>query len=163
VGADLVLVTKTDLVDAQRRSEVVAWLEGVTAAPIQATPLDEIAVEVVLGRPRHATGRSLPAEPDGRHGVEYVAWATRVDPVADDRLREFLQRLPDGVLRAKGEVAVIEPSGAIVGRLVQVVGRTVSVTSTAVPAAGGIEAIGAAGRLDPASLQQLADEYLETR
>ncbi len=162
-GADLVLVTKTDLVDARRRSDVVAWIEGVTAAPIQAAPLGEVAVEVVLGRPRRATGRSLPTEREGSHGVEYVAWAIRLGPVADDQLRGFLERLPDGVLRAKGEVAVIEPSGAIVGRLVQVVGRTVSVTSTAVPAAGGIEAIGAARRLDPASLQQLADEYLVTR
>ncbi len=121
-GADLVLVTKTDLVDDQRRSEVIAWIEEVTAAPIQAAPSDVVAVEVVLGGPRQAAGRASPTEPDGRHRAEYVAWAVRVDPVADDQLQRFLERLPDGVLRAKGEVAVIEPSGAIVGRLVQVVG-----------------------------------------
>ena len=58
-GADLVLVTKTDLVDDQRRSEVIAWIEEVTAAPIQAAPPDVVAVEVVLGGPRQAAGRAV--------------------------------------------------------------------------------------------------------
>ena len=161
-GADLVLVTKSDLVDAARLSGVIRWLGSVTDAPIQLTPHDGVVAEVVLGLTPDRVAPSVEDDANG-HGDRYVTWAARIGTTTDDRLLDFLHRLPEGVLRVKGEVMVTETSGAVAGRRVQVVGRTVSVTSTPVPVSGGLEAIGSRRLLDAASLQVLADEYLGER
>ena len=129
-GADLVLVTKSDLVDAAQLSEVIRWVGSVTDAPIQVTPHDGVAAEVVLGLTPDEVAPSVEDAANG-HGDRYVTWAARIGTTTDDRLLDFLHRLPEGVLRVKGEVTVTETSGAAAGRRVQVVGRTVSVTSTA--------------------------------
>jgi hypothetical protein len=123
-------------------------------------PEGAIDPDVVLG------SAGVPSEPPAgntgaSHADRYRRWAMRTGPISDARLREFLARLPEGVLRAKGQVVVTEEGGAVAGRRVNVVGRTVSVTTCAVPGECGVEAIGL--DLDPASLQLLADEYLRER
>jgi len=159
-GADLLVMTKSDLVDDDEQSRVIEWMESVSTAPIVVAPNGSIGIDVVLGAmPRHGARRSVDHDDPGS-SVRYVRWATDVDTVAEAQLEVFLDHLPDGVLRAKGEVAVMSASGDVAGRLVQVVGRTVRVTSTATPTRGGLEAIGVDGVFDVASLQSLADEYL---
>lgn len=159
-GADLVVVTKCDLVDDAQRSHVLDWLTTVAAAPIVIASHGMVPIEVILGATRGPTGQRFLDPLEAGSSVRYEKWSTVIGTIAEERLQSFLDRLPDGVLRAKGEVAVTSASGEVVGRLVQVVGSTVTVTPIAVPARGGIEAIGAERVLDVASLRSLADEHL---
>lgn len=156
-GADLVLVTKTDIVNEGQLADVLRWLGSVSDAPVRVAPHGAIDPDVVLGP---IGTRVTPSAGDlgGSHDDRYRRWATHTGTTTDAGLREFLARLPDGVLRAKGEVAVAEECGTVAGRRVNVVGRTVLVTSCPVPLDGGVEAIGI--DVDPTSLQLLADEYL---
>jgi len=162
-GADLLVVTKSDLVDDDEQARVLEWLQSVGAAPIVIASHGLVEIDVILGATPSPGGRRLVDRDDHDAAARYVSWAIDVGTIAEDRLQTFLDRLPDGVLRAKGEVAVTSSSGELAGRLVQVVGRTVTVTPTAVPDRGGLEAIGAERLLDVASLQSLADEYLRVR
>ena len=159
-GADLLVLTKSDLVDDNEQSRVLEWLDSVCGAPIVIASHGDIGIDVVLGSTSCPTDRGLVDHDDHGASVRYVRWATDIDTIAEGRLRTFLDRLPDGVLRVKGEVAVTSSSGEVAGRLVQVVGRTVTVTPTAVPDRGGLEAIGVERLLDVASLQSLADDHL---
>lgn len=162
-GADLVALTRTDLVDATEQERVRAWLADRVDAPILASAPDGLDVEVVLGL---GTGRRHPAASDRAghtEGVEYVTWSTEIGPIDEARLAEFIERLPAGVLRAKGFVEVSLPDGGTAGRLVQVVGRSVHITPWQVPARGALEVIGVADVLGVASLEELADDYLRSR
>jgi G3E family GTPase len=162
-GADLLVLTKGDLVDDARQSEVLGWLKSVGTAPIVTASHGALPIDVILGATPRRTGRRFVDPVDPVDPVRYVRWAADIGTVADCRLHEFLDRLPDGVLRAKGEVAVTSASGEVGGRLVQVVGHTVTVTPTAVPDRGRLEAIGPERVLDVASLQSLVDDYLRGR
>ena len=159
-GADLLVVTKCDLVGDTQRSQVLDWLKTVATAPTVIASHGMVPIEVVLGATGPSRGQRVLDPFEDGSSVRYEKWATVTGTVLEERLQTFLDRLPDGVLRAKGEVAVTSASGDVVGRLVQVVGSTVTVTPAAVPERGGIEAIGVERALDVASLQSLADEYL---
>lgn len=162
-GADLLLVTKTDLVDRVRQSEVIEWLGTVSRAPILVAAHGAVSIDVVLGAAAHPVVRSVGDEAGDDHRARYLTWRTEVGAVTEDRLRAFLDRLPAGVLRAKGAVVVTLSSGEVEGRLIQVVGRSVAITPTSIPDRAGIEAIGTAGVLDTSSLELLADGYLRAR
>jgi G3E family GTPase len=160
VGADLLVVTKSDLVGDAEQSQVLDWLKSVAAAPIVIASNGMVLIDVILGANPRPADRPFVDHVDDGTSVRYERWATGIGTIAEDRLQTFLDRLPDGVLRAKGEVAVTLASGEVAGRLIQVVGSTVTLTPTTVPDRGGIEVIGAEQALDVASLQSLAHDCL---
>lgn len=162
-GADLLVLTKTDLVDEAQLAQVGEWLVAHTDAPIIPAVHATSVAEIVLGV---RSGDSKAAQPRGSGHPDvapYVAWTTATDVVTEDRITGFVERLPVGVLRAKGFVAVASEADAIVWHLVQVVGRTATVTPWPGPARGAIEVIGLGGVLDVSSLELLADDYLRIR
>ncbi|WP_051063500.1 CobW family GTP-binding protein [Ilumatobacter nonamiensis] len=161
-GADLVIVTKTDLCEQPQVDRVVDWVGTNTDAPVVIAFHGEIDVDVVLGR-RTDTGVAGEPDAEGHAGDSgrYLTWSTRTGTVEADALDAFLDALPDGVLRAKGFVDVRDGSGRVHTQLVQVVGRTVSMVATDTSGARGLEVIGIAGVLDTAALDALATAHLD--
>ena len=102
-GADLVVLTKVDLVDRARLEETSAWLASVASGtPIVESAHGEVASAIVLG--------DLQPEPRGdvaesSHPRDYDTWSGS-SGVAVDRgaVADFVDALPAGVLRAKGIV-----------------------------------------------------------
>ena len=166
-GADLIALTRTDLVDAMEEERVRGWLAERVDAPIVVAGRDGLGTDVVLdvglgvgGGRRHPAGLERAGH---AAGVAYLRWSTEIDPVDEAQLAEFIERLPAGVLRAKGFVEVTVTGGGASGRLVQVVGRSVRITPWDVPARGALEVIGVGDVLDVSSLEDLANDYLRFR
>ncbi len=162
-GADLVVVTKVDLVGSAETARVHAWLAATCDAAIIEAESGRIGVEIVLGPPLGATVGSDAVSSATSHGVEdgpYVRWSTDTGVVPVEQLDRFLTNLPDGVLRLKGFVEVQLPTGEVSTRLVQVVGRSVTVGLADRAGPRALEAIGVAGVLDLSSLEALAADYL---
>ncbi len=164
-GADVIVVTKRDLVGDGELEDLVDWLRDRFGRPVIAPP--EPAVDVVLA-PTSVTG-STTASPDvgaasSDHEDRYVRWrwepGAGADAVPAEAVRRFVDALPATVLRAKGVVAVADERSTHVE--VQVVGPTRAVTRFSARAvdAEGLVAIGVVGRLDPAELDALAASYL---
>ncbi len=166
-GADLVILTKNDLVDDDGVVDVTQWLASVSSAPVVAARSGDVPLEAVLGV-RPGTGSTV-QPPDGtgpgpNHDDGYCRWSWRSAGLVDAAgLEAFLNAIPPGVLRLKGTVEVTEDGGEPARRLVQVVGRTVSVTSTANLTVAGLEAIGTRAGLDLAKLDAAALEHLRPR
>jgi G3E family GTPase len=128
-SADIVALTKTDLVEAAARQEVRRWIacQAPQASCIEAVQ-GRVPAGVVFGR-RDGGG---PVGPVGagdalHHHAPHVTacWRPR-GPVDAGMLSELLAGLPDTVHRAKGLV-VERRSGK--GLLVQAVGRRCSIAS----------------------------------
>jgi G3E family GTPase len=140
--ADLVVMTKDDLVGAGRRAMVKALIHrDVPQARLVRSSRDYVPVELILGTieatalARHrALGsgdvleihvHEAEAEHHGHehdHGLAYSTWCFRSDtPLSPRKLRRALQQLPPEVFRIKGIVALgNRPDDRIV---LQVVGR----------------------------------------
>lgn len=162
-GADLVIVTKSDLCAQEQLDRVGEWIGTHTDAPIVVAAHGDVEVDVVLGGWigfGRAAGRTSPsAEHDVADGG-YVSWSKQFDvAVPDDALAAFVDALPEGVLRMKGFLDVRDRSGRVVPHLVQVVGRTASIIRTDTPGPRGLEVIGIADVLDSAMLDALAETH----
>ncbi len=149
-GADVVLVTKSDLCDHAALEELDAWLDVAAAGvPRLAALHGEVPVDVVLGvRPDH-----VPAGAPTDHTSRYVTWA-RSDGEADvAALDALLADPPAGLLRLKGAIRL----DATHARTLQVVGRTVHTDRTQVMpgASTRVVAIGIRDVLDTAALDAL--------
>jgi len=100
-SADLLLLTKTDLVGHDELAQVRAWLEStVPGVPVH----DDLrTLDALLVDPLNApTSRAGTRSPSGQHD-EHVSWAiTSSDPVDADRVLDYVRSLPDHVVRAKG-------------------------------------------------------------
>ena len=163
-GADLLVLTKTDLIDDERRNAVERWLGQVAPeVPRLAAVAGDVPPDVVLGvRPG---AHPVPHDAGASHRSAYVTWSWAAStPVDRQRLDRFLAELPPAVLRMKGAVTVAE--GAVL--TVDVVGRrrTVAAARTgATPVAGGsrLVAVGIRGALDPAQLDQRAAQLTPAR
>lgn len=120
-GADVVLVTKTDLVAPATLPAVERWLGDQNEAPRLVVVDGDVPTDVVLGvRPSSVAVHAAGDSHDGR----YVTWsATPPGPVPRQALETMLGDLDPGVLRLKGWVAVDDGSTV----LVQVVGRNVEI------------------------------------
>lgn len=158
-GADLLIVTKSDLVSSDTLEHVVQWLETVTRAPVVDGQGGAIGTDVVLGAsttttPQRVRGRSTSAD------ERYERWAwTPVGPVARQALDAFLADLPPGLLRLKGVVNVDIGIGST-ATLVQVVGNAISLSVVADLGSMGLEAVGVRGVFDPARIEASALKYL---
>jgi G3E family GTPase len=143
-GADLVVMTKTDLCDGSRVAGVESWLDEVTGGAPSIRVVDgRVPTDVVLGvRPGRAPS------PIGEHGHEdrYVSWSwTAREAVARDALDRCLASLDPSVLRVKGSVLLDDGSWVTV----QVVGRRIEVAPG--PPAPCSELVAIATRHEPPS------------
>ena len=158
-GADLLLLTKSDLVRPESAQQVRRWLGTMSEAPVLDAPLGAIDADVVLGVRTVAASaregrRAAPAD------LRYERWAWRQsDPVAARSLDAFIAELPPGLLRLKGVVDVHEGDTRTT-RLVQVVGTAVSSTEVADMGFFGLEAIGIRDVFDAVRIEQSAVQYL---
>ncbi len=103
-GADLILLNKIDLVDANVLRDLRAWLkELVPDARILEAAHGIVPLPILLGVSE--TGRSgrFPS-PDHHHpDDEYETWSFNSEkPLDGEVFRTFVDTLPEGVLRAKG-------------------------------------------------------------
>ncbi len=147
VAADLVLVTRGDLVSPTERAAVAEWLDEVTdGAPRIAVEHGVVPAAVILGlRPDQVAAGSQ------AHHAGYRSWSWSTDrPVSGDALDGFLARLPAGVLRLKGWC---ETDDGVVRRL-NVTGRSHHhvVDPHASLRGTRLVAIGLADRFDPTAL-----------
>lgn len=162
VGADLLVVTMTDVCQPSEVTEVVEWLATQSEAPQVLVSHGRIATDVVLGASASVESVRVGDAHLLERGV-YVTWSTPTEVTDDGRLNDFLSQLPEGLLRMKGFVDVRRGSDAVTTRLVHVVGRGVSVEDTVLDGPRVLEAIGVAGVLDETRLDALADGYLRGR
>lgn len=117
--ADMILVTKTDLVAPSDLSERLAWLQRLNSVPLVTVEKAE-ALDFLSGKSRKlggagATtwlgGAATPVEPT--HVAEIGSWAITASdaidwPVAEQALRIIFDRHGDHILRTKGIIQTIE-------------------------------------------------------
>jgi G3E family GTPase len=125
-GADLVLLTKTDLADAQEADEVARWLGE--KAPRAVVVRDRKAVTDLLdGASAHRR------EPGGReehaHEDLHSSWTVQGEAtVRHQALVDVLREVAAPVVRVKGVVAATWADHAVRRTLVNVVGDHVEIT-----------------------------------
>lgn len=158
-GADLLLITKADLVASERVDDVARWLAEISDAPAIVASLGTVDTDVVLGARTLAATATMRATPrPADHRYERWAWS-QTGMVEPGSLDAFLADLPTGLLRLKGVVEVRRDEGTT-AMLVQVVGTTISSTEVADVGLLGLEAIGVRGLFDPLRIEQSAVRYL---
>jgi len=104
--ADLLVVSKVDLVDADALASLRVWLDETCGEVprLESTP-DGLPLDLVLGALPEARGQRLAAENESahEHHPAYVSWARRFDgTVTRESVEVFIASLPAEVLRAKG-------------------------------------------------------------
>lgn len=119
-GADLVVLTKVDLVDDVQLQDLRAWLATtLPGTPVVESIRGELPSPLVLGDVQPSTS-GTGADPAPPH--DYDVWsgssATALDRSA---VTDFVEGLPAGVLRAKGIVHLADDPGH--RYVLQVVGR----------------------------------------
>jgi G3E family GTPase len=159
-SADIVVINKTDLTDAETLRDVRSW---VAQAAGEVTVFETTQADVpmaVLGGAAAAELQACAAgccgHPD-HHGHDHAAlfdtWSQRPSRVfSAAALRSALKRMPPGVLRLKGIVRTDEHGWAEV----QFAGRHGSLRGAAAPVDGAaLVAIGLRGRLTVPALENL--------
>ncbi|MEO1103237.1 MAG: CobW family GTP-binding protein [Pseudomonadota bacterium] len=159
VGADLVLLNKTDLADEPALAAIEETLKG--ALPrlrLLRTREAEVSRDVLLGtdfartREQRAHGCIDHAHHAHDHGTEFEAWHWQDTRLVDTALlRRALKHLPAAVMRAKGVFAAGD------GRLVfQQVGRRSRLTHEdgRPPQSSALVVIARTGELDRAALTE---------
>jgi G3E family GTPase len=126
-GADVLILTKPDLVSAAERDAVRGWLGQVAphAALLECTN-GTIPPALILGAgslsPVVTAGTLRQEQDDGdaEHDLTYDTWTVEQDrPMTGEAVEAFAATLPEGVLRAKGLVYLVEdPEHAAVFQLV---------------------------------------------
>ncbi len=127
-GADLLVLTKTDLVEQPQLSEVRAWLRDTApGTPILDSTNGSVATDFVLGDLGPTTDSWIA---DATHPVGYDTWShDRSGSLDRSALEAFISALPEGVLRAKGFVHLSDDPEH--RHVLQIVGRRVSLTRDA--------------------------------
>lgn len=145
-AADLIVVSKPDLVDDGELAAVRRWCAATSGgAPTVVADAGRLPVEVALGvvpgdRPSGSATRR-------NHDELYGRWSwTSTEPTTRAAVDEFLDRIPATVLRLKGEVALDSGGGLVV----DVVGRTVQTRPSDAIVTSRLEAIGV---VDPLELR----------
>lgn len=141
-GADMILVTRSDMCAVDEVAAVGEWLEErFPGVPRLTVTAGDVPVDVVLG----ARPDDVPAAtPGAGHSLgdlyDSQEWSSR-HPVPAAALDRFLDRLAPGVIRAKGLVALDDGAGIEV----QVVGRSISTVARPAPARSQLVVISHAG------------------
>jgi G3E family GTPase len=166
-AADIIVPSKTDLVDAAARRQVLAWIATeVPGARIVETPGASLFAQLVLAG-RTAPGRPAPHQyaphqhADGGHAELFSTWSFCSDrPLDGAALRAAVAALPPAVIRAKGILCLAEvPDRQFV---LQVVGRRWSLEPAPAvdppqqrPGHSDMVFIGLSGEIDPQRLAAL--------
>ncbi len=166
-AADLILLNKTDLVDAATLEAVRAWLsELAPRARIFPTSHAQIPISLLLGVDHpHLSGLPDLTGVVHDHDHDFATWTlTEERPLSRAALAEVLADLPTTLYRAKGFVYLADAPGE--RYLVQMVGPRISLEPAG---AWGLEAprtalvfIGAPGALAEASLPTLLNHCFAT-
>lgn len=148
LSADLLLLTKCDLLPAAQTDEVEAWLRTQVHAPVLRTVEGQVPVEVLLGDFEHPGQTARPGKdaaappfagvgaslrPYAHAGARYDTASFRVEhPVDPQRLASALAGMAPPLVRAKGLVPAAD------GRLqvLQLVGPRWTVTPAQASASG---------------------------
>ncbi len=109
-AADLLLLNKVDLVSTSQRSDLRQWLQTLcNGAPIIDTTFCALPEALLLGdgtRPNRSDSAKDAAHPQNHplnHGEAYVTWHYQSsDRLTQLQIDQFLQDLPNTVLRGKG-------------------------------------------------------------
>jgi G3E family GTPase len=158
-AADVIVLSKTDLVDADSCWSTRQWIESeILGARLVATPGAGSFGRLLLAKAA-ALDRSAPAH-DEDHRQMFATWSFgREQPLDGAALRAAIAALPPAVIRAKGIVRLAEaPSRRFV---LQLVGRRWSLepeesgAGSVEPARSVIVCIGPADQLDPACLEMI--------
>lgn len=128
-AADLIVVSKPDLVDAGRLAATRAWLRGIAgpSTAIVEAAFGDLPADVVLGAEPAA---ARPHDDDGDHGDDahppFESWSwSGAAPLSGAGLVELIRALPDGIVRAKGLLHLREDRAR--RYVMQVVGRRFSI------------------------------------
>lgn len=117
VGADILLVNKTDLVAADIPGRIAKGVRTLNAhARIVDCARCDVPLEILFDAPRassRAAQRSIEVEHDQRHGGFASAVLAVDEPLSGDRLAAWLGDLPASVFRAKGFVRLQEADGVV--------------------------------------------------
>lgn len=174
VAADLVLVNKIDLVDAQERAALRSWIASVAGsvpqfdtdqAQVPMAMLSGLAIQDSV----HAFGQAVDdgcaaghddhghahhAHGDPGHGQVFETWSAQpADSFDTDALRAWLRSVPAGVLRLKGVLRTTHPSAGTGWSEIQFSGRHGAVRPAREPEGGAaVVAIGLQGQLPAATL-----------
>jgi G3E family GTPase len=130
VGADLVVVTKSDVCDERQLSDVERWVATTSGGAPSIRVVDgRIPADVILGVAERRTTMTPPPSPaEAQHDDRYQSWSwSSTATVEREVLDRFVGELAPEVLRVKGRVRLDDGSWV----LVHVVGRRVDVTPTA--------------------------------
>jgi G3E family GTPase len=148
VGADLVVVTKSDACDDLRLSHVEEWVASTSGGARMIRVVDgRVPADVILGV--RSTGSAHAPVHDEPHDDRYESWSwTSAEPVTRIALDRFIGSLPPEVLRVKGRVLLDEGSWV----LLQVVGRRVDLIACA--PADRSELVAIAVAVDPVHRRQ---------
>lgn len=149
--ADILLLTKTDLVEAAQVQEITGWLRAkVPSTRILEVQQGRVPVSAVLGAlplpTRHAPGQS-----DGAHGLFASTVLEPADPVDAAAMARALAEDP-GVIRAKGFVRTLEGLA-----LIHVVGHRHTVETVQGNHPLGVVCIGPKDLFDGARLRGLLE------
>jgi G3E family GTPase len=117
LGADLIVLNKSDLVSESEKAAVRDWLRAlVPAARIVEAAQGRVAVPLLLGS-EEADGPPRTGAEGALHGAahahepdrDYTSWSYAGEGALDgDAFRALLAALPEGVLRGKGIVSLQE-------------------------------------------------------
>ncbi len=151
-GADLVVVTKSDVCDEVELDAVERWIAATSGGvPSIRVVGGEVPADVILGVGRSSATTS---GVERGHGTHYVSWSwTTGDPVARADLDRFLSSLESDVVRVKGWVHLDDGTWVDV----QVVGRRAEVTLGA--PADRTELVAIAVRADPPAPDPFALQF----
>jgi G3E family GTPase len=122
--ADLVVINKTDLADADRLSETRAVVERhAPGATVVMTEHARLPLAVLFGARHPGKEGEDPAahEPHAHHSASYAAGLVERPAMSRDAFGEIAQELSRGTIRAKGHVALTDAPD--VRYLYQQVGR----------------------------------------
>jgi G3E family GTPase len=156
-AADLIVLSRTDLVDARATREVRDWI----AAEVPGARVQEASAVSRLAQLMLAGGGTvdMPSSP-GEHDSLFAAWRlASALPLDGAALRRALAALPPAVLRAKGIVSLAEAPGQRF--VLQLVGRRWSLEpevrsdGSTLASTSEIVVIGLAAELDTDQLQGL--------
>lgn len=162
-AADLIMLSRTDLIDASATRAVRDWIE----VEVPGARVQEAAAVKGLARLLLVGGRALDAPSAAvEHSSLFIPWRfTSAPPLDGSALRRALGMLPTAVLRAKGIVSLAEAPGRRF--VLQLVGRRWSleaaVDGSVLPGPSEIVVIGLAGQLDTDELATLFEATLTGR
>jgi G3E family GTPase len=163
-AADLLVINKTDLVEAADLDALRAWLRDIAgpSTAIVDTAYGAVPTDVLLGAPGalepRAQRRAQPHDHDAHEHPYYATWSfTGGAPLSGAGLVEALPALPDGIVRAKGLLHLREDAAN--RYLLQLVGRRFSIEAVGPwgdePPASRLVVIGLPGSVDEQALQDM--------